>query len=353
MFNDKNISLSDWIKQEGEDDDIILSSRIRLARNLKDIPFPSQSSLNDLNEVVKKTKDILINKSIKIDVENYNFNQIEVKNLSNVEKMMFVEKNIASPNFIKNDKGKSLFFDDHEKISIMVNEEDHLRIQVLLPGLQIRKAWQIANQIDNIIEKDINYAFSKDCGYLSACPTNIGTGLRSSVMVHLPGLSLSDNINRLFEVISKLGLTVRGIYGEGSKSTGNIYQISNQITLGSTEEDIIDNLESVTRQVINHEKNARNRLFKEDDIFIKDKIMRAYGNLKYAYSLSTKEAMEYISYVKLGLEMDILKELNSMLLKKLLIIIRPAHLQSLIGKEINSTLRDVKRAELIKKELDH
>lgn len=352
MFNDKNISLSNWIKQKGQDDDIILSSRIRLARNLEDIPFPNQSSLEHLNKVVIKIKDILLNKSIEIEGENYNFNYIEVKKVSNVKKMMYVEKNMSSPNFIKNDEGKALFFDDQEKISIMVNEEDHLRIQVLLPGLQIRKAWQIANQIDDIIEKDIKFAFSKDWGYLSACPTNIGTGLRSSVMVHLPGLNLSNNINRLFEVVSKLGLTVRGIYGEGSESAGNIYQISNQITLGSTEDDIIDNLESVTKQVINHEKNARNRLFEEDDIFIKDKIMRAYGNLKYAYSLSTEEAMEYLSYVKLGLEMDILQELNSMMLKKLFIIIRPAHLQSLVGEEIDSTLRDLKRAELIKKELD-
>ncbi|MGM0444875.1 MAG: protein arginine kinase [Bacillota bacterium] len=352
MFNDKKVSLSNWIKQKGNEDDIILSSRIRLARNIKMLPFPGQSSKEQLNKVVSIIKNILLDKEFNINGEKYDFNYIEIENISPIEKMMYVEKNISSPHFVKNGYGKILFFDRDEKISIMVNEEDHLRIQVLLPGLQIKKGWEIANQIDDIIEKETEYAFSENWGYLSACPTNIGTGLRSSVMIHIPGLSLSNNIKKLFEVVGKLGLTVRGIYGEGSESTGNIYQISNQITLGSTEEDIIDNLESVTRQVITQEKNARNRLLKEQETFIKDKIMRSFGKLKFAYSISTSEAMELLSYIKLGIDLGLLKEIDSLLLKKLLIIIRPAHLQSLIGENINSSKRDIKRAELIQAELN-
>ena len=353
MFNDKSISLSTWIKQKGNDDDIILSSRIRLARNLKLVPFPGQSSNEQLDKVVDVMKDILLDKEIEIAGDKYRFNYIEIKELPPIEKMMFVEKNLSSPHFVKNEGyGKILFFDQDEKISIMVNEEDHLRIQILLPGLQIKKAWDIADELDDIIEKETEFAFSKDWGYLSACPTNVGTGLRSSVMVHLPGLNLSNNINRLFEVVSKLGLTVRGIYGEGSESAGNIYQISNQITLGSKEEDIIENLESVTKQVITQEKNARNRLFEDREIFIKDKIKRAYGTLKYAYSISTSEAMDLLSYVKLGMEMGIIEEVDSLLLKKLFILIRPAHLQTLIGEQVNSSKRDIKRAELIQAELN-
>lgn len=353
MYNDKQISLSTWIKEKGSEDDIILSSRIRLARNLKNFPFPGQSNKEQLDKVVDVMKSILLDKKIEIAGEEHEFNYIEIQNLSPVKKMMYVEKNLSSPHFVKNEGyGKILFYDKNEKISIMVNEEDHLRIQILLPGLQVKKAWKIADQVDDIIEKEIEYAFSQKWGYLSVCPTNVGTGLRSSVMVHLPGLNLSSNINKLFEVVGKLGLTVRGIYGEGSESAGNIYQISNQITLGSTEEDIIENLESVTKQVINQEKTARRKLFKEKEIFIKDKIMRSYGKLKYAYSISTNEAMELLSYVKLGMEMDIIDEMDSLLLKKLFIIIRPAHLQTLIGKNIDSSQRDIKRAELIQAELN-
>ena len=352
MFNKKNVTLSSWISQKGNEDDIILSSRIRLARNLKKIPFPGQSTREQLDKVVSKMKDILLDENLEIDGEQYKFNYIEIENVSPVKRMMYVEKNLSSPKFVKNGYGKILFYDQDEKISIMVNEEDHLRIQILLPGLQINKAWQIADQIDDIIEDKTEYAFSKDWGYLSACPTNIGTGLRASVMVHLPGLNLSGNINNLFEVVGKLGLTVRGIYGEGSESSGNIFQISNQITLGSKEEDIIDNLESVTKQVINQEQSSRKKLFSEREVFIKDKILRAYGKLKYAYSISTDEAMELLSYVKLGMEMNIIKEIDSLMLKKLFILIRPAHLQSLVGEEINSEERDIKRAELIKNELN-
>jgi len=353
MFNDKNISLSNWIKNKGSKDDIILSSRIRLARNLKMLPFPRQSNKQQLDKVVDIIKDILLDKELEIAGDKYKFNYIEMEKLSPVKKMMYVEKNLSSPHFVKNDGyGKILFYDQDEKISIMVNEEDHLRIQILLPGLQIKKAWRIADQLDDILERDTEFAFSKDWGYLSACPTNVGTGLRSSVMVHLPGLNLSNNINRLFEVVGKLGLTVRGIYGEGSESAGNIYQISNQITLGSKEEDIIENLESVTKQVITQEKNARNKLFKEREVFIKDKILRSYGKLKYAYSISTSEAMELLSYVKLGMEMGVINEIDSLLLKRLFILIRPAHLQSLIGEEVDSIKRDLKRAELIQTELN-
>lgn len=353
MFNDQKISLSNWIKEKGSEDDIILSSRVRLARNLQNLPFPGQSSKEQLEKVVDVMKNILLDKKIEIAGEEYEFNYIEVQNLSPVKKMMYVEKNLSSPHFIKNNsEGKILFYDKNEKISIMVNEEDHLRIQILLPGLQTKKAWHIADRLDDIIEKETDYAFSQKWGYLSVCPTNVGTGLRSSVMVHLPGLNLSDNINRLFEVVGKLGLTVRGIYGEGSESAGNIYQISNQITLGSTEEDIIENLESVTKQVINQERTARKKLFKEKEVFIKDKIMRAYGKLKYAYSISTSEAMELLSYVKLGMEMNVIDEIDSLLLKKLFIIIRPAHLQTLIGENVDSSQRDIKRAELIKAELN-
>jgi len=354
MFNDENISLSSWIKQKGSEDDIILSSRIRLARNLKELPFPGQSNRKQMDQVVSIIKNIMLKKKIEVAGQSYKFNYIEIKKKTPLQRMMFVEKNLSSPDFAQNGYGKTLFFDQSEELSIMVNEEDHLRIQVLLPGLEIKRAWVIADAIDDLIESKTEYAFSKKWGYLSACPTNLGTGLRASVMVHIPALNLSSNMTRLFEVVGKLGLTVRGIYGEGSESAGNIYQISNQITLGKKEGDIIENLESVIRHVIKQEKNAREKLYKNRPVFIKDKIMRAYGQLKHAYSISTNEAMELLSYVKLGREMDIIKEkeISPLLLKRLFIIIRPAHLQSLIGEKIDTSARDIKRAELIQTEIN-
>ena len=341
-----NYNLSKWISGEGPNKDIVLSSRIRLARNFKEIPYPNNADKEDLLKVENMVKKIIT------ETDDFDLHYLGMNNLPEVDKQLLVEKNLTSPVHIQGGNGKGILLNDQENISIMVNEEDHLRVQVLLPGMQLEETWQKADEIDDILEEDFNFAFSEKWGYLSACPTNLGTGLRASVMVHLPALNMTNNINKMLGAISQLGLVVRGIYGEGSESAGNIYQISNQITLGNTEEDIIDNLKSVTTQIIKKEKNARNRLLEEQETSVRDEVMRSYGILKYAYKISSEEAMRLLSNVSLGIDMEIIDDVDSGVLSELLILIRPAHLQKKEGEELNSNQRDVRRAQLIQEWLN-
>ncbi|MFW5855998.1 MAG: protein arginine kinase [Bacillota bacterium] len=335
-------NLSRWIIDEGPERDVVLSSRIRLARNLAETPYPNRASGEERAKILNKVKNGAENWEDKL-------HYLQIDKLPEVERGLLVEKNLISPELVQQGSEKGLLLDDNESISIMINEEDHLRIQVLKSGLQLDEAWQKINNLDDFLEKNLNYAFSKRWGYLSACPTNLGTGLRASVMVHLPALAMTDNISKMLEAVSKLGLVVRGIYGEGSESVGNIYQISNQVSLGSSEEDIIDNLKSVTAQIIEYEKKSRENLMNNRRIELMDKIRRSYGTLKYAYKISSNEAMKILSSVKLGIDMGIIDDVNSGLLSKLIVLIRPAHLQKYVGKELSTVERDIKRAELIQK----
>ena len=340
-----NFNLSTWISDGGPEQDVVLSSRIRLARNIEGIPFPNSAGREELQEVTDQ-----ICAAIKDNKEELHY--INMSDLPEIERGLLVEKNMVSPEFSKKGSSNGILINDSERISVMINEEDHYRIQVLMPGLQLNKAFNMADELDDEFEKGIDYAFSKRWGYLTACPTNLGTGLRSSVMVHLPALNITDNISKMLEAVSKLGLVVRGIYGEGSKSIGNIYQISNQTTMGSIEQDIINNLKSVTQKIIEQEKNARNNLMKNDEIKLKDKIKRSFGILKFAHTISSKEAMKLLSDVKLGIDMGIISDVDTRLLSKLIIMIRPYHLQKSVGNELSTQERDVIRAELIQCKLN-
>lgn len=342
-FENKN--LSQWISGDGPERDVVLSSRIRLARNIQEIPYPNYASEKDLKQVTSRVKEIVAIQ------DKMNLHYMNMKELQEIEKKLLVEKNLTSPAHIENEIENGVFINDSENISVMVNEEDHLRMQILLPGLQLDKAWEMADELDDLLEEKLDFAFSKKWGYLSACPTNLGTGLRASVMVHLPALNVTGNMNKMLEAVSQLGLVVRGIYGEGSQSAGNIYQISNQITLGNSEVDIIDNLKSVTMQITEKERQTRKRLVSAQKIEVMDKIKRSYGILKYAHKISSEEAMELLSYVRLGIDMGIINDINSCILNELLVMIRPAHLQKMEGEEISAEQRDIKRAELVQKKL--
>lgn len=346
-MNKNTYELSKWITGGGPESDIVISSRIRIARNIEKIPFPNQGEKDDLEKVINKVNN-KINKDNKFALK-----YVDMDELSEVDKNVLVEKHLISPPHANSSHKRGVFLNENEDISIMVNEEDHLRIQILKPGLQLDQCWKNADEVDDFFEDEINFAFSKKWGYLSACPTNIGTGLRSSVMVHLPALNITNNIEKMLGAVSQLGLAVRGLYGEGSKSAGNIYQISNQITLGQTEKDIIDNLKSVTMQILEQEKQARKRLLNENEDFLLDKIKRSYGTLKYAHIISNEEALKLLSYLKLGIDLEIIDNIKVGLLSKLMVLIRPAHLQKIFEKEINSEHRDVKRAKLIQKYLDN
>lgn len=341
-----NKNLTHWVSGNGPDSDIVLSSRIRLARNLENVPYPNRASAEEKATVSKSVIEAISQQN------EIKLHYIDLADLPEVEREVLVEKHLISPIHAKEGMEKGVLLNDNETISVMINEEDHLRIQVLIPGLQLDKAWEIANNLDNLLEARLDFAFSENWGYLSACPTNVGTGLRASVMVHLPALNLTNNIGKVLGAVSQLRLAVRGLYGEGSESAGNIYQISNQITLGHTESDIIDNLKSVTTQIVSQERQARKLLLQEQEIEVKDRIKRSYGILKYAYRISSEEALKLLSNVKLGIDMGIIEDVDQGVLSELMVLIRPAHLQKIDGKELTAAERDIKRAELIQTRLN-
>ncbi len=341
----ENEIISRWMEKTGPDSDVVISSRIRLARNLNSYPFPNSAQRDDLEAVINETAKAL-------DKENqFDLNLIYLTQISDLERKMMIEKHLISPELNKDPESRAVAISKDEISSLMVNEEDHLRLQLLYPGLQLEKAWDNANQVDDFLEKEIDIAFDKNYGYLTTCPTNTGTGLRASVMVHLPALTITGRIKKVISAISQLGLAVRGLYGEGTEAIGNLYQISNQVTLGRSEEEIIADLKEVTAQIIAQERNARKVLLKEQKTNLKDKICRAYGTLKYAHSISANEAMDLISYVKLGIDLDIIDDMSGNILNQLMVMVRPATLQVLNTSELSVEQRDIYRAKMIKERL--
>ncbi|MDI3533738.1 MAG: protein arginine kinase [Thermosediminibacterales bacterium] len=342
IYNSKSL----WMEGNGPEADVVLSSRIRLARNLRNVPFPHKANLEQADKIIKQVFDA-IEKSSEFAGQ---FRCFRMKELTHLERQILVEKHLISPALAESEKGAA-FIKHDESVSIMVNEEDHIRIQTLYPGLQMEKAWQLSTKIDDVLEERLDYAFDEKKGYLTACPTNVGTGIRVSVMLHLPALNMLNQSNGIFTTIGQVGLTVRGLYGEGSKGLGNIYQISNQLTLGQSEEDIINNLKGVTKQIIEHERSAREKLLKDAGIRLQDRVGRAYGILSNSYIISSQEAMELLSDVRLGIDLNLIKNLDSRILNEMMILIRPAYLQKFFGQELNEYERDIKRASLLRDRL--
>ncbi len=343
-----NQAVSSWMSSEGPDSDIILSSRIRLARNLLRFKFPTLFTNDEAREIISKTKNIFVQE------EGHNIGQLEfleIDDLKALEKRVLVEKHLISPRLAENAKHGAVLLSGQEDISIMINEEDHIRIQCLFPGFQISEALERANVIDNILEAKVDYAFDEKLGYLTSCPTNVGTGLRASVMVHLPALILTRQMNRIIPAINQLGLVVRGIYGEGSEALGNIFQISNQITLGKSEEDIIGDLISVVQQIVAQERAAREALIKTSSIQLENKVFRSYGILANSRIIETKEAAECLSDVRLGIDTGYITHLSRNILNELMILTQPGFLQQYAGGPLRPVERDIKRAALIRERL--
>lgn len=344
-----NQAISPWMNEEGPDSDIVLSSRIRLARNLKDIVFPTLASSDDLERVIQLLNESLCN-------QNYqdlgNFEMIKIDDTEFIEKRVLVEKHLISPHLAEvSEQGAAVILSEDENISIMVNEEDHVRIQCLVPGLQLSKALQLANRIDDLIEEKVDFAFDEKRGYLTSCPTNVGTGLRASVMMHLPALVLTHQINRIIPAINQLGLVVRGIYGEGSEAQGNIFQISNQITLGKSEHDIAQDLGSVVAQVITQERAAREMLLKSSYTQLEDKVWRSYGVLANSRIIQSSEASQCLSDLRLGIDLGFITNISRSILNELMILTQPGFLQQFAGKKLTADDRDVRRATLIRERL--
>lgn len=342
-----NQVVSSWMSEEGPNSDIVLSSRIRLARNLKHYNFPTIFSNEDAQKVVNEIEEKVLHANlIPLSLE-----LLRIDDLQPLQKRVLVEKHLISPNLAEDSTNGACLLSDNEEVSIMINEEDHIRIQCLFPGLQLGEALQLANKLDNWLEKEIDFAFDEERGYLTSCPTNVGTGLRASVMMHLPGLVLTQQISRLVPAINQLGLVVRGIYGEGSEALGNIFQISNQITLGKSEEDIVDDLTTVVTQLIEQERSARNALAKTSGIQLEDRIFRSYGILANSRIIESKEAARCLSDLRMGIDMGYIQNVSRNILNELMILTQPGFLQQYAGGPLRPQERDIKRAGLIRERL--
>ncbi|RXT09045.1 protein arginine kinase [Ammoniphilus sp. CFH 90114] len=341
-------AVSEWMSGEGPDSDIVISSRVRLARNLRLHPFPMLATESQAKEIIGQVSQVMNTE------EFQNLDQFEtlyLNDISGLEKRVLVEKHLISPHLANESRHGAVILSENEAVSIMVNEEDHLRIQCLFPGFQLKEAWNISNQIDDVFESYLDFAFDERRGYLTSCPTNVGTGIRASVMMHLPALVLTQQINRILAAIGQIGLVVRGIYGEGSEAAGNLFQISNQITLGHSEEEIIDNLYNVANQIIDHERAARKTLLEHNKIEVEDKLCRSYGILSNARVIESKEAATRLSDLRLAIDTGLIQGISPKVINELMVLIQPGFLQLYSGKDLTPEQRDVRRAKLIRERL--
>ena len=329
---------------------VIISSRIRLARNLNNYPFPNHSTSQIANSVIENVKKAIvnINKEVEVITSSLNMNAIRP-----IDKMAMMEKHIISPLFVRLKRPTYLILSEDESVSIMINEEDHIRIQVMTSGMNLDKVLTMANKIDDSIEEELVYAFDQELGYLTACPTNLGTGLRASYMIHVPALETTGQLQLILEAIRKFGLAVRGIYGEGTEALGSVLQISNQITLGKREEEIIENLTSVTKQIVEQELIARNKLIKEQRAYFEDIVYRAYGLLNYARQIQSREAMTLLSDIKLGMELGVIKTKKDQKINiyALMTEIQSANLQIRYNRKLDKNNLNKVRADYIRKHL--
>ena len=333
--------MSNWYLQSGNESDVVYSTRIRFARNIKGFNFVNRYTKNDSLKII----DLMENVIPKL---GYGLKLIKLKDLDDITKLTLVENHLISPEFAynKNEIG-ALAINDEENICIMINEEDHLRIQVVQSGLELKNTLDLALEIDKKLEKLVPYSFSEKYGFLTSCPTNVGTGLRASVMVHLPALTKTKNIRKVLEAINGFDMNIRGVYGEGSRTSGDIYQISNKQSLGISEEEIIKNIKTITDKVIEQERLARKILAKKQ-IELEDTVYRAYGVLSNAKKINSEECSSLISDVKLGVDLGIINELNDLKVKQIEVYTKPANLQKYVGQTLDSYERDIKRAEVIK-----
>ena len=337
-------ALSPWMKETGLDHRIVLSSRIRLARNFKGIPFTNRGDSHELAKVDGYMRSMITPLQT---VYGKSFSKINLESLSVIERDVLVEKHLISPNLATQSLDCSVIISEDSRISIMVNEEDHLRIQSMELGLQLEKAYERAITVDDVIENKYDYAFSKELGYLTACPTNVGTGMRASVMVHVPALSMTGKLQRIIRSIIRMGYSVRGLYGEGSEGLGHVYQISNQQTMGISEQATIEQLSQIIQGVVKEEEKARAELWTTDKEGIEDKVWRSYGILTHARRISGEEALALLSDVQLGIDMKLIDV--TMNFHEMLVITRPNFLSKLVGKEsMGMQERDSQRAQVIR-----
>ena len=344
LVNENRAELTQAVKKAAP---VVLCTRIRLARNLVDYPFPGRAKVSQRRKVLKSCADRI---GAMPQMKRGTF--LDVADLSDLEKQVLVERHLISRELCEGDEGTGVYINKAQTCSVMINEEDHLRIQFLKTGFSLKPVWKLTDNFDSELEKTLNIAFSPEFGYLTACPTNLGTGLRASVMMHLPGLVISDEMERVVRAVNQLGITVRGLFGEGSDATGHIFQISNQQTLGESESKILERLSSVLKTVIDHELNARYKYLEENCQRVCDRIGRAHGTLKSAYIISSDEALNLLSLIRVAVDFGMLPEKTRAEIDRLMIECQPGHIQYAVREDIDPEIRDISRANKLREEFD-
>ena len=322
---------------------VVISTRVRLARNLKDYPFPCKLSLQGREKIIDSVKKAITESNSSIATD---FSFIKMGELTPTQSVSLVEKRLVSPEFISNTDGRAMLLSKNENVSIMINEEDHIRVQVITKGLNLEDAYDMADKLDTLLDENLEFAFDEKLGYLTQCPTNLGTGMRASVMLHLPALEKSKAINRIAGNLSKLGLTIRGAHGEGTEPKGALYQLSNQVTLGISEKSAIENLKNITIQLIAQETQTRERIC--NNIEIQDTISRSLGILKSALIISHEEALKLLSNVRLGIVSGQITDISTETIDKLMVAVEPATLTVNANKSLSPHDRDIERAKLLR-----
>jgi protein arginine kinase len=337
-------NLGEWLRGTGAESDVVVSTRIRLARNLANVPFATRASTPQKSEIEGRAREA-ISAAGGLAYQN-------VQNLPALDRQFLVERQLISRELATVLEGpRGVAFDDRESTSIMVNEEDHLRLQVMKSGLSLAEAWAQINSIDDALESKLNYAFHDQFGYLTACPTNVGTGLRASVMLHLPALGITKEIEKLFRSLQKINLVVRGLYGEGSRASGDLYQISNQVTLGKSEERILQEIREVIDMILTYERRARQAIVKEQRQGQQDRVARAIGTLGSATMITSEETMELLSTVRLGIQLQLLDDIPATTINQLFIHTQAAHLQKIMGTPLDGEERNAARARYLRNRL--
>lgn len=339
--------MSELPAEKGPEYDIAITSRVRLARNFADMPFSAKMSVKQQEELIQRMQEIIS--------DNKTYGKLMFADMTSmhlVDRFSLMERHLISPDLAETNENGGAFINENENVSIMVNEEDHIRIQALFSGIQLEKAYMVCDGIDSIISEKADYAFDDKYGYLTSCPTNIGTGMRASVMLHLPALVMTGYMKSILESCNKVGVTVRGIYGENSEAVGDMFQVSNQISLGRKEEETIASIDGICKQIIDRERTLRLQLYKQSVYNFEDKIFRSYGLLLNARIITTQECFKLVSDVRLGVSMGIIKDIDIATLNEILVLSQPATLQKISGKQLCEDERDIKRADLIRMKIE-
>lgn len=337
--------MNKWYIDVGPESDVVLSCRIRLARNFSEYPYPHRSDTDTLRKVMNRVVEAVMTGNSNMSQQ---FRFVDFTNLPAVDRQVLMEKHLVSKELAESKIACGAIISASENISIMINEEDHLRIQCLGAGLQLETLWGLADQLDNLLSESIPYAYDSKIGYLTACPTNIGTAIRASAMLHLPALVMTGYIKGLLESVTKLGVAVRGMYGENTEASGNIFQISNQVTLGRSESEIISGVRNLAEQIVTQERTLRRELLTQNGVRLEDRIHRSYGTLRSARILSSEEALKRLSDVRLGVNLGLLPGMDETRLNELMLDIQPGNIQQQAGRALRPDDRNTRRAELVR-----